>query len=258
MKKGIHRDMAYQTLRDYKNPQMFEFLTEGTARPDWGTDKKTKAEWLKEWMDMPDNTDHAQTKMSNDHSYKLKKDGKGNFRIVFIKNKADQGTVLARLKSAARDAHEWADESEPRSCAITIAKSIHWVIDMSSPSHTCAAWDTYMHSKMEDDFDRMWKKFYDPKKVIKKAHNDRIKDIYRWGMGFIRDRYDRNLELYQMYKSGGSIKKGKGEKLGKEVIADISQNIADYLAYVEKKIKLEKTLKEMKALNNEGRGAGLR
>ncbi len=60
------------------------------------------------------------------------------FRIVFAKSGDDQATVVARLKYAARSVKEWKVEEEYRSCALELAKSIHWVIDMSSPSHVVA------------------------------------------------------------------------------------------------------------------------
>ena len=39
---------------------------------------------------------------------------------------------------------------------------------------------------------------------------------------------------------------GNGEKLGREVILDIVQNMADYFAYIDKRIDFEKMLSSLK------------
>ena len=101
MYAAIHKDMAFQVISDYPKATALEFLLKGVAKPEWGTDEATKRKWLKEWMDMPDDSKHS-SKMKNDHSYKLAKADNG-FRIVFAKSTDDQATVVARLKYAARD-----------------------------------------------------------------------------------------------------------------------------------------------------------
>lgn len=239
MHVGIHREMAFQVLQDHPNPKLLEFLIEGTTKPEWKKNKKTQKEWLKEWMDMPDNSKHS-SKMKNDHSYKVEKQG-NKFHIRFIGNRADLATVIARLKYDSRDVKEWVVEEELRTCAIELAKSIHWVVDLSTPPHTVAAWDEKQHSRVEKDFDKMWKQFYD-KGEVKFGRKNEIKDIYRWAKKFVEDRYDRNYRLYEIYKAKGSISKDEGEKIGREIIHDLAQNLADYLAYFEKKMDFSKML----------------
>lgn len=246
MLSEIHKEMAYKIISDYPKKSVLNFLLNGIAKPEWKTDEKTKIKWLKEWMDMPDNSRHS-SKLKNDHSYKLTKE-KGRFRIVFAKTGADQATVIARLKYAARDLKEWQVEEEYRTCALELAKSIHWVIDLSSPSHTSAGWDddkkANYHAKIEKDFDKVWEKHYDKSKIIFERKNE-IKDIYRWAKGFVEAKYDRNIELLNIYKAKGSILKNKGEQLGREVILNLAQNLADYLVYTDKKINFDTVVKKV-------------
>jgi hypothetical protein len=233
----IHKEMAFQVLSDCPKPSVLEFLLKGIAKPEWDKDIVTKRKWLKEWMDMPDDNKHS-SKMKNDHSYKLNKIDKG-FRIAFAKATDDQATVIARLKYSARDVKEWKIEEEYRCCALELAKSIHWVIDSSSPAHVIAGWSNDDHSKLEEDFDQVWKTYYD-KSLVKFGRKDEIQDIYRWAKKRIEEKYDRNLGLKQMYESGGSIKKGQGQAVGKEVLQEVAQNIADYLAYIDRMIDFDK------------------
>jgi hypothetical protein len=239
MKVGIHTDMALQVLRDCPNKDILTFLLEGTVKIGWKEkkDNSKKEQWLKEWMDMPDNKKHS-SKMSNDHSYKIEKDGK-KFKIVFAGTKTEQATVVARLKYAVRDIKEWKVEEEYRVCAIALAKSLHWVIDMSSPPHTLAGWDDKLHSKAETDFDASWKSFYKPS-LIKFGRKGIITDVYGWAKGNIESRYSKNELLLKLYSSGGSIKKGDGTTLGEDVIKNLAQNMADYLAYIDSKIDCSK------------------
>ncbi|HCJ66915.1 MAG TPA: hypothetical protein DHV62_06210 [Elusimicrobia bacterium] len=239
MHAKIHKELAFQLLEDYPNPNLLKFLVEGTAKQGWKEkkDKAIKEKWLKEWMDMPDNKKHS-SKQKNDHSYKLEKIGK-TFRIKFIGKKPDQGTVIARLKYDSRDVKEWKVEEEIRTCAIELAKSIHWVIDFSTPPHTVAGWNDKEHAKIEKDFDKVWEKLYDKKK-IKFGRIKQIKDIYRWAKKFVEEKYARNCDLLNIYRSRGSILKGKGKSLGQEVILDLAQNLADYLAYHDKMLNFSK------------------
>ena len=242
----IHKEMAYKIISDYPKSSALNFLLNGIAKPEWKTDEKTKIKWLKEWMDMPDDSRHS-SKLKNDHSYKLTK-VKGKFRIVFAKTGADQATVIARLKYAARDLKEWQVEEEYRTCALELAKSIHWIVDVSSPSHTSYGWDsdkkTNYHSKIEKDFDKVWEQYYDKSK-IKFDRKNEIDDIYRWAKRFVEAKYDRNIELLEMYKAKKSILKNKGAQLGRDVIQDLAQNLADYLAYIDKKISFDSVVKKV-------------
>lgn len=235
MYAGIHMEMAFKVLEDYSNPKLLQFLIENTAKPGANISAGTREKWLKEWMDMPDDSKHG-SKIKNDHSYKLEKTERG-FKIKFGKS-ADLGTVIARLKYAARDINEWAIEDEGRTCALEFLKSIHWVIDFSSPSHTCAEWDDKQHSRSEEDFDEKWQEYY----VKIKSPKEKIEDVYRWAKRFVEARYDRNLKLCQIYKNKGSIK-NDGEKIGREVIRDVAQNLVDYFAYMENKKAFSKLLK---------------
>jgi hypothetical protein len=61
------------------------------------------------------------------------------------------------------------------------------------------------------------------------------------------ERDSLNARLLEVYQSGGSILKGKGVALGREVILDIAQNLADYLAFTEKRIALPQSLAGLKA-----------
>lgn len=94
MKKDIHMEMAYQVITDYateKDCKCQEFFIEGVVSPLWSKkvreNRNERIRQLKEWMDMPDNKKHS-SKMSNDHSYKLKKEN-GKFKIVFAKTNVE-------------------------------------------------------------------------------------------------------------------------------------------------------------------------
>jgi hypothetical protein len=239
MKAIVHTEMTFKFLTDYPNKDLRKFLLEGTAKIGWKEKKieAKKEQWLKEWMDMPDNVKHS-SKMSNDHSYKIER-AQGKFKIAFAGTKVEQATVVARLKYAARDIKEWCVEEEYRVCAISLAKSIHWVVDMSTPPHTLAGWDDRLHSKIETDFDNLWKSMYDLS-VIKLGRKDLITDVYRWAKGNIEERYAKNCAILDLYKSGGSIKKGPGKDMGMDVIKNLTQNLADYFAYIDKKINFSK------------------
>lgn len=253
MKKGVHMEMAYQVISDYateKGCKCQEFFIEGVVSQLWSKkvreNRNERIRQLKEWMDMPDSNKHS-SKMSNDHSYKIQKDN-GKFHIVFAKSNVEQATVLARLKSAARDMKEWKEEDEYRVCALEILKSIHWIVDFNSPAHVTAGWSNDCHSKSEDDFDKKWKAFYDKSK-IKFGRKDIIKDLYRWAKGIVETNYDRNMKLKKLYEDGKSIKDTVNEKIGKEVIFDIAQNMADYLAYCDKKIDFKDSFAKLKKVN---------
>lgn len=237
MHAKIHKEMAFQVLSDCPKPSVMEFLLKGISKPEWNKDDATKRKWLKEWMDMPDDSKHS-SKMKNDHSYKLLKLEKG-FRISFAKSADDQATVVARLKYSSRDVKEWEVEEEYRCCALELAKSIHWVIDSSSPAHVIAGWSDADHSRLEKDFDQVWASYYD-KSQIKYGRKKEIRDIYRWAKKKIEDQYDRNLQLKQLYEGGNSIKKGDGQAIGKEVIREIAQSLADYIAYIDRMINFDK------------------
>jgi len=244
----IHKEMAYQVISDDAKTNALTFLLNGIAKPEWKTDSATKIKWLKEWMDMPDNSKHS-SKQKNDHSYKINKIG-NKFKIEFAETGADQATVIARLKYSARDIGEWKVEEEYRVCALELAKSIHWVIDVSSPPHTSFGWEAKSnngknyHSKIENDFDKVWKKYYDKTK-IKFGRKDEIKDIYRWAKKYVEDNYDRNMKLLDIYRIKGSILKDEGETLGREVIMDLAQNLADYIALIDKKINYSKLITKL-------------
>lgn len=244
MQGKVHKEMAYRLIEDYPNPSLLQFLLDGVAKPEWNKDHPTKVRWVKEWMDMPDNSHHS-SKQRNDHSYKIFKTDKG-FKIRFIGNRADQATVVARLKYAERDIREWKVEEEPRVAALELAKSIHWVIDFCTPPHTIADWDDEMHGKVETDFDKFWPAFYD-KSAFKFGRKDQIPDVYRWAKAFIESRYDRNCELLAIYRSKGSMKDGRGRELGRAVILDAAQNLADYLAVMDRHIDFEKMLAALHA-----------
>ena len=242
MKAKIHKEMAYQVIIDYPEPQLAEFLIKGVAKPDWNKDRVTRIRWVKEWMDMPDDKKHS-SKLSNDHSYKIAKKG-NSYTVQFNQGNAEQATVVARLKYAVRDMREWRVEEEPRICALELLKSIHWVVDMSSPSHTIVGWDDRLHSKVETDFDAVWTKFYDKKSIEFKRSTD-MEDIYRWARAFIVSKYDRNEKLLNLYKLGGSIRSGDGAALGREIITDIGQNLADYFGYCDKMLNYNKLQAEL-------------
>ena len=244
MQQEVHREMAFQALSDYPNKDLLTFLLLGVSKPEWGKDEAIKIKWLKEWMDMPDNQRHT-SKLKNDHSYKIAKTPTG-FEVKFIAKTLDQATVVARLKYAVRDIDEWETEEEPRPCAIALAKSVHWVIDSSTPPHTLADWGTKEHSAIETDFDNTWKDLY-KKAAVTYGRKNQIKDVYLWAKSFIEEKYDRNCRLLKIYTSKGSIKKGDGAPLGQEVIQDVLQNLADYFAHIENKIDLKKLIAAFKS-----------
>ena len=68
----IHKEMAFQIISDYPKTSVKDFLLNGIAKPEWEKDDNTKIKWLKEWMDMPDDSHHS-SKLKNDHSYKITK-----------------------------------------------------------------------------------------------------------------------------------------------------------------------------------------
>lgn len=245
MHAKIHSDMTYKFLQDYPNKNALDFLLGSIAKSEWNWADKSRIEWLKKWMDMPDSKVHT-SKIKNDHSYKIKKVGK-KYKIDFAKSGADQATVVARIKYDFRDVTEWKKEHEYRTCGIELAKSIHWIIDFSTPPHTISGWNDTTHSKFEKDCDKNWKSLYDNcltnVKFNRKKH---IKDIYRWAKQNIEDRYEANLKLLNLYQNGGSITKGKGKTMGTEMMTNLLQNLADYLAYVDRRIDFEDSLAKSK------------
>ncbi|MDD8026774.1 MAG: hypothetical protein PHI34_09680 [Acidobacteriota bacterium] len=243
MKKGIHREMAFQVIQDDAATAPSEFLLYGVAKPEWKKDLPTKIRWLKDWMDMPDDSRHG-SKTRNDHSYKLRRTGK-RFSLEFGRGKGEQSTVVARLKYSARDLREWKVEEEYRVCALELAKSIHWVIDFSSPAHTVAGWPDKLHAKAESDFDRLWRELYKPAEIVF-GRRQLVKDVYRWAKGFIESRYDRNLGLLEAYQRGESIRDAALQGTAREVIRDVAQNLADYLAYCDRTLSFDKTLGPLK------------
>jgi hypothetical protein len=243
MHAGVHKEMAFQVLQDYSNPSLLQLLLKGVAKPDWRMSGKTREQWLMEWMDMPDDRKHS-SKMRNDHSYKIEKDRQGKFRIRFIATTRDQATVIARLKYDSRDVKEWKVEEEWRTCALELAKSIHWVIDLSTPPHTVAGWTDGAHSAIEKDFDALWRGWYD-KKHVDAGRKQKIGDIYRWAKAFVEGRFARNDALRQAYESGGSIRKKPSDKLGAEVIADVVTNLGAYIAHMDRLINFDVVCKEI-------------
>lgn len=233
----IHREMTYQIISEFPNPAALEFLLKGISKKEWKINYPENIRWLKDWMDMPDSKIHS-SKFKNDHSYKLTKSN-GKFKIVFAKRADDQATVVARLKYSARSVKEWKEEEEYRACCLELAKSFHWIVDISSPSHVISGWDKALHSKIETHFDKYWKKYYDKSKIKFKRKNA-IGDIYRWAKKNIEDSYNRNNELLEIYKNKGTIKDGRGAVLGKEVIQNLAQNLVDYLYFIDKKIDFNK------------------
>jgi len=234
MQAGIHKELCFKLISEPRYESLKRFLIESVVKKGWpNKDEETKIEWVKEWMDMPDSDKHG-SKLKNDHSYKISiKDNKTH--IEFAKSAGEQATVVARLKYAARDIKEWKEEEEFRVCGLELLKSIHWVVDFTSPSHTVAGWPQDMHSKIEEDFDKTWETIYSTQE-IKFNRTGYIKDIYRWAKDFIEKNYKRNCDLLALYQKGGSIKKGEGIQMGQAVIKDVIQNLADYFAYIDKKI----------------------
>jgi hypothetical protein len=243
----IHTDMALKVISQDANA--LAFLLNGVSKPRWKTPDTQKETWLKEWMDSPDHKGH-QFISKNDHSYKLDKE-KNKFVIRFIKKRADQGTVVERLKLSVRQILDWKTEEEYRICSIELAKSIHWIVDVTSPPHTSFGWEEdenngkNLHCEIESDFDNEWKKLLDLNKTEFGRANE-IKDIYKWAKALAESRYDRNIELLKLYRANKSIKKPEGKKLAQDVIQDIAQNIADYLAFIDKKIKFNLIIPKLK------------
>jgi hypothetical protein len=253
MKKMIHMEMAYQVIADFsaeRKNDCLEFLIEGVVSPLWSEtvrrDRNARIRQLKEWMDMPDDKKHS-SKMSNDHSYKLEKAG-DRLKIRFAKTDVEQATVLSRLKHSAREIKEWKEEDEYRVCALELLKSVHWVVDFNSPAHVCAGWDDACHSKSESDFDGKWRGLYDKSRIAfgRKAV---IKDSYRWAKAIAEKNYERHLKLKRLYEDGRSIADPANEEIAREVIFDIAQNLADYLAYTDKRIDFKATLAKLKTVN---------
>jgi hypothetical protein len=241
MHEKVHTELTYKFFQDYNKPAL-DFLLASIAKNDWEWDDKSRVEWLKKWMDMPDSKVHS-SKIKNDHSYKIKKVGK-IYKIEFAKTGADQATVVARLKYDFRDVTEWKKEHEYRTCGIELAKSIHWIIDFSTPPHTLVGWDDKLHSKFETDCDKNWLNLYNFSiSKVKLNRKSFIKDIYLWAKNNIENRYDTNSDLLLLYKNKGSILKDKGVALGQDMMLNLLQNFADYLAYVNKRIDFGKSLK---------------
>lgn len=246
MHAKVHMDLTYEFLSLPKNKEALDFLLLAVAKPEWNWNDNSKIEWLKKWMDMPDSKVHS-SKIKNDHSYKIKQVG-NKFQIEFAKKGSDQATVVARLKYDFRDVTEWKKEHEYRTCGIELAKSIHWVVDLSTPPHTFAGWDDKLHSKIEKDFEKNWKTIYDKTiKDVKFKRKNIIKDIYRWAKKNIEDRYTINKQILELYKNNGSILKGNGIKLGQDVMKNLLQNLADYFAYVDQKINFSNTYELLKS-----------
>jgi hypothetical protein len=246
MHEKIHKELTYEFLKHPKNKEALDFLLLAIAKPEWNWANNSRIEWLKTWMDAPDAKIHS-SKIKNDHSYKIKQVG-SRFQIEFAKKGSDQATVVARLKYDFRDVTEWKKEHEYRTCGIELAKSVHWVVDLSTPPHTITGWSDSLHSKIEKDFDKNWNTIYT--KCVDKVKFNRkkqIKDIYRWAKKNIEDRYAINKQLLELYEKKGSILKGNGVNLGMDVMKNLLQNLADYFAYVNEKIGFLKTYNQLKA-----------
>ncbi len=237
MQKGIHREMTYKILEDFPIPNALQFLLKGIAKKEWEIEDADYPRRLQDWIDMPDSNVHL-SRLMNDHSYKLDKNN-GKFKIEFARTHFEQSTVVARLTYSSRGVEEWQEEDEYRACALELAKSLHWVVDMSSPSHVIVGWDKKLHTKLEEDFDDLWGKYYDKGKINFKRKNE-IKNIYKWAKQNIENSYKRNSELLTIYSNKGTIKDGRGSELGKEVIQNLAQNVVDYLHYINKKIDFDK------------------
>ncbi len=240
MHGNIHPEMTYRVIQAYPNKELLEFLLLSMARPDWSEKVKTREsriEWLKKWMDAPDDSKHGST-ARNDYSYKLRKQGE-RLKLVFGKGPGEQATVVARLKYAARDLREWTVEEEPRICGLELAMCMHWVVDLSSPPHMYADCDQKLHDKIEDHFDKFWKTAYtNIESTIKFGRKDLITDVYKWVKNHIECRYDQNVTLMNAYKSGKTMLKDSAcESLSINVVKDIAQNLADFLTYAEKEVK---------------------
>ncbi len=235
----IHRDMAYQVIEDFSKDVVLEYLLLCMVRPDWPASKRTqenRIEWLKEWMDTPDDAKHGST-CRNDHSYKLKKEG-SRYKLVFGGGTGEQATVVARLKYDARDLREWRVEEEPRVCGLELAICMHWVIDMSSPPHMYADCDQKVHYKIEDHFDKVWNANYAQiKPQIDFSGVTPITDVYNWARHHIESRYDQNDELITAYKDKKTLlKDDRCKELALCVIKDIAQNIIDFLVFAKTQV----------------------
>jgi hypothetical protein len=144
-------------------------------------------------------------------------------------------------------------EDEPRVCALELAMCMHWVVDMSTPPHCYSDCDQDLHSKIEDDFDKFYVKEWpaiEGKVQITNPKNE-IKDVYRWAKGLIEGSYDRNEALIGAYKNGKTLKDPAVAEMGRAVLKDMGQNVADFLAFADGRIKFEnayESLKEQSAL----------
>ena len=250
MHAKIHKELPFRVISIYPKKELLEFLLLAMVHPKWRDELKTRAnrvKWLKEWMDAPDDSKHGSA-VRNDHSYKLRKTG-NRYQLVFAKSKGEQATVVARLKYDARDVKEWMAEDEPRVCALELAMCMHWLVDMTSPPHVYADCAQKLHCKIEKDFD----KFYTSEwpaiegQIKLTGRKGKIKDVYRWAKAFIEGTYDRNETLINAYKNGKTLAGDPATAaLGKAVLKDIGQNVADFLAFVDGRIKFEKAYAELK------------
>jgi hypothetical protein len=245
MHANVHRELPFKVISAYPVTELKDFLLLSMSKPDWGKSTQTQAsriEWLKEWMDSPDDQGHGSAPR-NDHSYKLRRE-KDRFRLVFGRGKGEQATVVARLKYDARDVDEWAFEEEPRVSGLELAICMHWLVDMTTPPHTCADCDQKLHCSIENAFDRYWKGVWpgiEPKLKFT-CGRSKITDVYRWAKGFIESRFDRNEALLKAFKEERSLSKNPATaKLAHGVITDIGQNVADFLCLMDKKINFKKT-----------------
>ncbi len=254
MHAKIHRELPYRVISIYPKKELLEFLLLAMVHPKWREKLKkreNRIEWLKEWMDTPDDSKHGST-LRNDHSYKLKKEG-DKFKLVFGKSGQEQATVVARLKYDARDIKEWMVEDEPRVCALELAMCMHWVVDVTSPSHCYADCDQDLHGKIETAFDKFYPAEWPAiESQIKFAgRKDVIKDVYRWAMASVQSRYDQNEAVVKAFRDEKTFKDPAVATLGRAVLKDIGQNVADFLVFVDGRINFEKayeSLKEQSAL----------
>ena len=53
------------------------------------------------------------------------------------------------------------------------------------------------------------------------------------------------MKLPNIYRTKGSILKDEGETLGREVIMNLAQNLADYIALIDKKINYGKLITKL-------------
>jgi len=251
MHAKIHKELPYRVIEIYPKKELLEFLLLAMVHPKWRDKLKARTnriKWLKEWMDAPDDTKHGSA-VRNDHSYKLKKVG-NRYDLVFAKSKGEQATVVARLKYDARDVKEWMVEDEPRICALELAMCMHWVVDMTSPSHAYSDCDQDLHGKIEKDFDQFWKDAWPAVEgqIKLTGRKGQIKDVYRWAKAFIESHYGQNEALINGYKNGKTLARDKATAaLGKAVLKDIGQNIVDFLAFIDGRIDYKKAYAELKA-----------